>query len=131
MKVWKCPVCGKAFENFGFKEFAQCPKTTLFGDFTIRNMNGEIQTVNRRINKPVCSEECKQLNENRYLVEEYKGSKIFCVNGRYMNYLEAEYYYDTIEGTRHRIDNPHLVPATETLMRGLGAALSGEPANIL
>lgn len=127
MGKWKCPVCGKVFENFGIKEFAQCPKTTLFGKFQIRNMNGEIKTVNRRIGKPVCSEECKQLNENRYLVEEYKENKIFCVDGRYVNYLEADYCYDTIEGARHRIDNPLLVPVTETFMRGLGVALSGEP----
>lgn len=131
MKGWKCPVCGKVFENFGFKEFAQCPKTTLFGDFQVRDIDGIIKKTDRLIYKPVCSEKCKQLNENKYLAEEYKGSKIFCVNGRYMNYLEAEYYYDTIEGARHRIDNPHLVPATETLMRGLGVAMSGEPANIL
>ena len=47
-----------------------------------------------------------------------------------MPYLECDYYYDTIEGVRDRIDNPHLVPATPVLIRGLSAAMSGEPSNI-
>ena len=47
---WKCPVCGKEFENFGFKEFSQCPKTTLFGNFKKKTVDGEIQMVNRLIN---------------------------------------------------------------------------------
>lgn len=130
MNNWKCPVCGKEFEHFGIKEFAMCPKTTLFGDFKIRNIDGNIKTINRKVNKPVCSEECKQKNENQYLVEEYKGNKICCVNGMYMPYLECNYFYDSIEDVRDRIDNPHLVPMTPDFMRGLVAAMSGEPDNI-
>lgn len=30
---FKCPVCGKVYEQFGITEFALAPKTTLFGDF--------------------------------------------------------------------------------------------------
>lgn len=30
---WKCPVCGKEYEQFGLKDFAMCSKTTLFGNF--------------------------------------------------------------------------------------------------
>ena len=37
---WKCPVCGKEFEHFGIKEFAMCPKTTLFGDFKYKDTDG-------------------------------------------------------------------------------------------
>ena len=127
---WKCPVCGKEFEHFGIKEFAMCPKTTLFGNFKIRDVNGTIKTINRKINKAVCSEECKQKNEEQYLVEEYKGNKIYCVNGMYMPYLEYDYSYGSIDGVRNRIDNPHLVPATPSLMSGLAAAMSGESGNI-
>ena len=47
-----------------------------------------------------------------------------------MPYLECDYSYDSIEGVRNRIDNPHLVPTTPTLMSGLMAAMSGEPSNI-
>lgn len=107
-----------------------CPKTTLFGNFKIRDIDGEIKTINRKVNKPVCSEECKQKNEEQYFVEEYKGRKIYCVNGRYMPYLESDYWYDTIEGVRNRIDNPHLVPASLSLISGLAAAMSGEPSRI-
>lgn len=130
MNKWKCPICGKEFEHFGIKEFAMCPKTTLFGNFRIKDVDDNIKTINRKINKPVCSVECKKKNEEQYFVEEYKGHKIYCVNGRYIPYLECDYYYDTIEGVRDRIDNPHLVPATPSLMRGLSAAMSGEPSNI-
>lgn len=130
MNKWKCPVCGKELERFGIKEFAMCPKTILFGNFRIKDVDGKIKTINRKVNKPVCSEECKRKNEKQYFAEEYKGRKIYCVNGRYMPYLESDYWYDTIEGVRDRIDNPYLVPATPTLMRGLSAAMSGEPSNI-
>ena len=127
---WKCPICGKEYPNFGLKDFAMTPKTTLFGEFKTRDMDGNIYVRHRKLNKPVCSEECKQKNENQYLIEEYKGNKIYCVDGKYMPYLECDYWYDTIEGVKGRIDNPNLIPVTPNLMRGLSAALSGEPGNI-
>lgn len=127
---WKCPICGKEFEHFGIKDFAKCPKTTLFGNFRIKDIDGNIKTINRKINKPVCSKECKRKNEEQYFVEEYKGNKIYCVNGMYMPYLGCDYFYDSIEGVRGRIDNPHLIPATPSLLNGLAAAMSGEPCSI-
>ena len=130
MSNWKCPVCGKEFKSFGIKQFAACPKTTLFGTFKVRDTDGKINTINRKMNKQVCSEECKQKNEEKYLVDEYKGNKIYCVDGKYMPYLECDYCYDSIEGVKNRIDNPHLVPATPNLMHGLAMAMSGEPSNI-
>lgn len=102
----------------------------LFGTFKIKDINGNIKTVDRKLNKPVCSEECKQKNENQYFVEKYKENNIYCVNGRYIPYLECDYWYDSIEGVRKRIDNPHLIPATPKLMRGLHTVMSGEPGNI-
>lgn len=89
-----------------------------------------IQRRYRLLNKPVCSEECKDKNEDQYFVERYKGNNIYCVDGKYMPYLECEYWYDTIEGVKDRIDNPHLIPATPTLMHGLNIAMSGEPGNV-
>lgn len=100
---WKCPVCGKEFEYFDIKDFALAHKTTLFGTFKIKDINGNIKTVDRKLNKPVCSEECKQKNENQYFVEKYKGNNIYCVNGRYMPYLECDYWYDSIEGVRKEL----------------------------
>ena len=47
-----------------------------------------------------------------------------------MPYLECDYWYDSIEGVRKRIDNPHLIPATPQLMRGLHTVMSGESGNI-
>lgn len=127
---FRCPVCGKIYEQFGLKEYMESPKTTLFGYFKIKDIYGNIVTTHRLLNKTVCSEECKDNNEDQYFVEEYKGNNIYCVNGKYMPYLECEYWYDTIEGVKDRIDNPHLIPATPTLMHGLKTAMSGEPGNI-
>ena len=47
-----------------------------------------------------------------------------------MPYLECDYWYDSIDGVRNRIDNPHLVPATPSLMSGLMASMSGEHGKI-
>ena len=127
---FRCPVCGKAYEHFGLKEYAKSPKTTLFGDFKIKDIYGNIVTIHRLLNKTVCSKECKDKNERQYFVEKYKDNNIYCVDGKYMPYLECEYWYDTIEGVKDRIDNPHLIPATSALMHGLKAAMSGEPGNI-
>ena len=79
---------------------------------------------------PVCSIKCKQKNEERYFIEEYKGTNIYCVNGRYMPYLECDYWYDSIEGIRERIDNPHLIPVTPQLISGLHATISCELGDI-
>ena len=127
---WKCPVCGKEYEYFGIKEFSMCSKTTLFGNFKIKDLDGNVTAIGRGINAPVCSEECKIKNEEQYFVEEYKGNKIYCVDGKYMPYLECDYWYDNIDGVKNRIDNPHLVPATPNLLSGLRSAVSGEPGNI-
>lgn len=127
---WKCPVCGKGYERFGLKDFAMYSKTTLFGNFKIKDFDGNFIITDRRINVPVCSEECKIKNEYQYFVEEYKGNKIYCVDGKYMPYLESDYWYDSIDAVKDRIDNPHLVPVSPYLLRGLRSAMSGEPGNI-
>lgn len=127
---WICPICKKNCGSLTIMEYAMSPKTTLFGKFKAYDWDGNPMTVNRRTNAWVCSEECKQKNENQYFVEEYKGNKIYCVDGRYMPYLECDYWFDSIEGVQNRIDNPHLVPLTPALMDGLKASMSGEPGNI-
>lgn len=118
---WECPICGKEFENLGIKEYEQCAKTTLFGKFKrkVNRWSDEYQIVNRLPNQLVCSEECKRKNEEQYFIEEYKGNKIYCVNGRYMPYLECEYWYDSIDGVKYRIDNPHLIPTTPGIIDAL------------
>ena len=63
---WKCPVCGKEYKYFGIKEFSMCSKTTLFGNFKIKDLDGNVTTIDRRINAPVCCEECKIKNEEQY-----------------------------------------------------------------
>ena len=116
MYKWECSICGKQPEHFGIKEFAMSPRTTLFGEFNFRDADGNIRTVNRKVNKPVCSEECKRKNEEQYVIEEYHGHKIYCIDGnKYMPYFSCMYYYDTIEGCRERIDHPNIVPAIDLL----------------
>ena len=46
---WKCPVCGKEFEYFGIKDFASAHKTTLFGTFKIKDINGKINILLKSI----------------------------------------------------------------------------------
>lgn len=58
-------------------------------------------------------------NEERYFIEEYNGKKIYCVDGKYMPYLECNYWYDSIEGVRGRIDNPYLIPVSSDLLNDL------------
>jgi hypothetical protein len=40
----------------------------------------------------------------QYEVEEYKGNKIYCVDGGYMPYFDCLYYYNSLEECRKRID---------------------------
>ena len=131
MKIkWKCAVCGKELKIFSMKDYVFAPKTTVFGEFKIRDLYGNMQTIDRRTDCPVCSRKCKQKNEEQYFIEEYKGTNIYCVNGRYMFDLECDYWYDSIEGVKQRIDNPHLIPVTPQLMSELHAAIRGELGNI-
>lgn len=123
---WKCAVCGKEYEQFGLRDFASCSKTTLFGNFKKKDINGNIITFNRKLNTSVCSEECKRKNEEQYFVEEYKGKRIYCVDGKYMPYLECDYWYDSIDGVKDRIDNPHLIPVTPSLLMGLKSVMIEE-----
>ena len=46
-----------------------------------------------------------------------------------MSYLECDYWYDNIDGVKNRIDNPCLILFTPNIMKGLCAAMSGEPGN--
>lgn len=47
-----------------------------------------------------------------------------------MPYLHCEYWYDSIDGVKERIDNPYLIPVTPSIMKGLSGAIRGEPGNI-
>lgn len=126
MKLWKCPVCGKVFDDMNIWDFAVLPKTTMFGNFKIKYLNGEAGSIDRKINTPVCSIKCKQQNEDRYFVEEYKGNKIYCVDGKYMPYLECEYWFESLEDVKKRIDKPYLRPITPSFVLGLYDAASGK-----
>jgi hypothetical protein len=113
-----CPICGKPFDkwigNNDLEKFGLAPRTTLFGKFKkyYVNEDGNIDknwiAVNRRLNVPVCSKECKQKNEEQYIEQVYNGSKIFCVDGWYSAYLESNCWYDCSDTVKHRIDNPNM-----------------------
>lgn len=47
-----------------------------------------------------------------------------------MPYLKCDYWYDSVEGVRNRIDNPHLIPVTPNLLKWLRSEMSGEHGNI-
>lgn len=48
-----------------------------------------------------------ELMESR-VVEEYKGNKIYCKDGRYSPYWQSPYYFKTLEECRIRIDHSHV-----------------------
>lgn len=107
---WKCPVCGKELD-LELCDWKKYPRTILFGTFKYKQSDGTIVIKHKRPGI-VCSEECKQKYEEQYVVEEYRGHKIYCIEGnKYMPYFGCMYYYDTIEGCRSRIDHPNIVPA--------------------
>lgn len=56
----------------------------------------------------VCSNKCKKEWEAQYFVEEYKGNKIYCIDGKYVPYLSCAYYFTTLEDCKKRIDKPHI-----------------------
>lgn len=51
-----------------------------------------------------CCEECKNEFLKQYEVEEYKGNKIYCIDGGYMPYFECAYYFTSLDECRKRID---------------------------
>ena len=56
----------------------------------------------------VCSNKCKEKWENQYFVEKYKGNNIYCIDGKYVPYLDCSYYFTTLEDCKKRIDKPHI-----------------------
>lgn len=89
--VMQCKVCGKQMPLF----YKGCAKTTYY---------------HPRKSKPifVCNNECKDKWESQYFVEEYKGNKIYCIDGKYIPYFGSVYYFTTLEDCKKRIDYPHM-----------------------
>lgn len=86
-KVFTCRICGKKMRPF----FAGSSKTLL-----IKNGVKRVFVV--------CSEACKNTYESRFFVEEYKGNKIYCIDGKYVPYFDCNYYFETLEDCKKRID---------------------------
>lgn len=93
--IYTCKVCGKLMPDW----FQGCRKTTLYYEndkgFGMRTMY-------------VCCDECKDKWEEKDFVEEYKGHKIYCVNGKYIPYYGCSYYFTTLEDCKKRIDTPNI-----------------------
>lgn len=103
----ECPVCRKKMET-NFITYAKYPKTVFytFGTYECRR-------------KAVCSQECLNKYEKLFICEEYQGHNIYKVGDRYMPYLGCEYYYDSVDGVKERIDNPLIIPVTPSILAGL------------
>lgn len=91
MEVGKCKYCNKQLIR-DLKHFVHYKRLIVFE-------NG------RFIQKTFCSQECKKKYEDQFVVDEYRGYKIYCFHGRYVSYLESLYYFKTIEDCRKRIDD--------------------------
>lgn len=91
LEVGRCKYCDKQLIG-DIKHFRYYKRLRVFE-------NG------RFVQKTFCSQECKKKYEDQFVVEEYRGHKIYFFHGKYMPYLESWYYFKTIEGCRKRIDD--------------------------
>lgn len=91
-RIVKCEHCGKELGKVEFKTFCT----------HYRGLN-----INHK-RKLYCDENCYNQYWNNYIVEEYKGQKIYkqvCDNEeRYVPYIDCLYYFKTVEDCRNRID---------------------------
>ena len=93
-RVMQCKVCGKQMPAF----YRGCVRTTYYHPKNTRTIY-------------VCNNECKDKWESQYFVEEYKGNKIYCIDGRYVPYFGATYYFETLEDCKKRIDQQRMAHA--------------------
>lgn len=111
---YKCPVCHKEM-LLDFTNIGKYPKTIFY-----------IKDTYEMKRKVVCSNECLKTYESHLICDTYKGHNIYKIGDRYMPYLGCEYYFDSIDGVKERIDHPNLIPLTPSVAYGLIAIAKGE-----
>jgi hypothetical protein len=88
-----CPHCGKKLNDFFCGNYK--------GAFFYKNL----KSIRPRY---FCTKECYEDYEKDFVVEVYNGKPIYCVEvdgeKRYKPYLEAGYYYTTIDDCKERMD---------------------------
>lgn len=112
--VYHCPVCHKEMP-LGLANIVKYPRTIFY-----------IKDTYEMKSRIVCSDECLKAYESRLICDTYKGHNIYKIGDRYMPYLGCEYYFDSIDGVKNRIDHPHLIPLTPSVLDGLVAVAKGE-----
>lgn len=92
----KCYQCYKPLGEMSFKK--------VHDSYT-----GDLANGKRGI---FCNEKCYKKYLDKYFVETYKNDNIYWIfkNNKkyYIPYVGCWYCFDTIEGCRWKIDNPHL-----------------------
>jgi hypothetical protein len=66
-----------------------------------------------------CFTAVEQEIKDKRFVEEYKGNKIYSLDGNYAPYWECQYYFKSLEDVRVRIDNNHLAYVNPDMFRVL------------
>lgn len=89
--IMQCEVCGKQMPLF----YRGCVKTTHY-------LPKRAKTIF------VCNNQCKEQWESPYFVEEYKGNKIYYINGGYIPYFGSAYSFTTLEECKQRIDSGYV-----------------------
>ena len=114
MIKYQCPICHKEIE-LSLSNIGKYPKTYFYivGTYDCKE-------------KRVCSQECLNKYEKSLICETYKGYNIYKIGDRYIPYLGCDYYYDSVDGVRERIDNPSMIPVTPRMMIWLTAIARGE-----
>ncbi len=106
-QVLTCKVCGKRMPMF----YKGCSET---------------YEPRRRLRIFVCCDECKEKWEKQYFVEEYRGNKIYCIDGKYVPYLSCAYYFKTIVACKKRIDEPHTSYVPKELLKAFMKEINEE-----
>lgn len=96
-------IIDKFIYHLNHRECPQCKKI-MRSDIYAYAKGYMAFNLDKRRRVLVCSHECKDAYESKWFVEEYKGNKIYCCDGKYVPYINAIYYFATLEDCKKRID---------------------------
>lgn len=88
----------------------KCSKELNFTEFVNGNFKKVLDVDLKKVGI-FCKEHGEEIEEelkSERFVEEYKGNKIYCKDGKYIPYWECHYYYKSLKDVRNRIDNAYI-----------------------
>ena len=89
MKEIKCTGCDKGFKDYN-AEYV--------------NFLGSSRNYIFKFHKE-CEKNAMEIIDDKFLVEEYRNHKIYCVDGGYIPYAGCAYCFNTLKDCKQRIDD--------------------------